>query len=74
MSGRVDGRASGAKVNIEKSEIMYVGTDREDEDRFERDYFRVLGVNLGIEDRESRDVQFEGIVNSSRKMLGFLKN
>ena len=55
------GRASGAKVNLEKSEIMYVGGDRvercEIEMKERKDYFKVLGVNLGIADKEGRDVQ-----------------
>lgn len=71
------GRASGAKVNIEKSEIMFVGGDRIDRCEIglkeRKDYFRVLGVNLGIADREGRDMQYEGIVNSIKKMLGFWK-
>lgn len=71
------GRASGAKVNIEKSEIMYVGVGRVGRMELglkeKKGYFRVLGVNLGIEDREGRDMQYEGIVNSVRKTLGFWK-
>ena len=53
------GRASGAKINIEKSEIMYVGVERAGRREIglkeKKDYFRMLGVNLGIEDREGRD-------------------
>ena len=71
------GRASGAKVNVEKSEIMYVGGDRiercEIELKERKDYIRVLGVNLGMADKEGRDVQHEGIVNSIKKTLGFWK-
>lgn len=71
------GRASGAKVNIEKSEIMYVGGDRvercEIEMKERKDYFKVLGVNLGIADKEGRDVQYEGLLNSIKKTLGFWK-
>lgn len=39
-----------------------------------KDYFREFGVNLWIEDGEGRDIQFEGIVNSIRKALGFWKH
>ena len=71
------GRASGAQVNIEKSEIMYFGERREGmgETGFKenKDYFKVLGVNLGIKGKEGRDRQYEGIVNSIRKTLGFWK-
>ncbi len=76
-SVEIYGRASGAKVNIEKSEIMYIGKDKAGRIEIglkeKKDYIRVLGVNLGIEDREGRDLQYEGIVNSIRKTLGFWK-
>lgn len=58
-------RASGARVYIEKSEWMVLG--KESVGRVEiglkenKEYFRVLGVNLGIQDGEGRDVQFESI-------------
>ena len=71
------GRASGAKINMEKSEIMYVGVERAGRREIglkeEKDYFRILGVNLGIKDKEGRDMQFEGIMNGIRKTLGFWK-
>ena len=71
------GRASGAKVNLEKSEIMYVGGDRiercEVELKERKDFIKVLGVNLGIADKEGRDVQYEGLVNSIKKTLSFWK-
>ena len=69
------GRASGARVNIEKSEIMYINKDREERVEIgikeKTDYFRVLGVNLGIKEEVGRDRQYEGIVTSIRKTLGF---
>lgn len=34
-----------------------------------KEYFRVLGVNLGIKDREGRDAQYEGIIEGARKTL-----
>jgi len=69
------GRASGAKVNIEKSEIMYFG-DNVGGRRYiglkeRKDCFKVLGVNLGIKAREGRDMQYEGILNSMKRTLGF---
>ena len=71
------GRASGAKINMEKSEIMYVGVERAGRREIglkeEKDYFRILGVNLGIKDKEGRDMQFEGIMNGIRKTLRFWK-
>ena len=71
------GRASGAKVNIEKSEIMYIGENREEREEIRmkenKGYMKVLGVNLGIEEKEGRDRQYEGIVNRIRKTLGFWK-
>uniref|UniRef100_A0A671TR16 Reverse transcriptase domain-containing protein n=1 Tax=Sparus aurata TaxID=8175 RepID=A0A671TR16_SPAAU len=72
------GRASGARVNIEKSEIMYIGEDSggrvEIGLKEKKDYLRVLGVNLGIKDKEGRDMQLEGIVNSIKKTLSFWKH
>ena len=35
-----------------------------------KDYFQVLGVNLGMAGKEGRDVQYEGIVNSIIKGEG----
>ena len=71
------GRASGARVNREKSEIMHFGERGEGTGetglRENKDYFKVLGVNLGIKGKEGRDRQYEGIVNSIRKTLGFWK-
>lgn len=68
-------RASGAKVNIERSEIMYIGVDkkgREDVGLKERkNYLKILGINLGLEGREGRDMQYEGIMNSIRRILMF---
>ena len=54
---------------------MYINKDREERVEIgikeKTDYFRVLGVNLGIKEEEGRDRQYEGIVNSIRKTLGF---
>ena len=62
---------------MEKSEIMYVGVERAGRREIglkeKKDYFRMLGVNLGIEDKEGRDMQFEGIMNGIRKTLRFWK-
>ena len=71
-------RVSGAKINIDKSKIMYVGADRRERVEIglveEKEYLRILGINLGIEDRKGRDIQLEGIVNRIRKTLGGWKH
>ena len=76
-SVEVYGRASGAKINIEKSEFMVLGTGSvgraEVELKENKDFFRVLGINLGLKDREGRDVQYEGVLGSIRKTLRFWK-
>jgi len=71
------GRASGARVNLDKSEIMYIGQVR---DRIcdiglkeNKDYFRVLGINLGIKDVEGRDRQYVELINGIVKTLRFWK-
>ena len=77
--GSVDlyGRASGAKINIEKSEIMYIGESREKMGgiglKENKGYMKVLGINLGIEGEEGRDRQYEVMINSLKKTLGFWK-
>lgn len=36
-----------------------------------KNYLKILGINLGLEGREGRDMQYEGIMNSIRRILMF---
>lgn len=62
------GRASGAKINKIKSEIMYIGeVERVDVGlKVEEKYIKVLGVHLGVESKEARDVTWTGVINKIR--------
>ena len=68
---------SGAKINVNKSEIMYVGI--KDEDKIDiglnekGDYFKILGVNLGKESKNGRDKVYEGLLNELKRKLNFWK-
>lgn len=62
------GKASGAKINREKSEIMYIGeVERADVGvRVEEKYMKVLGVYLGVDSKEARDITWAGVINKIR--------
>ena len=72
------GRASGARVNIDKSEIMYMNENEKEKAevglRERKDYIRVLGINVGIEDRRGREIQYDEIIGGMRKVFGLWKN
>lgn len=73
----VYGKASGAKVNIEKSEIMYVGKVQTQgcdiPFKVAQDYIKILGVNLGVKDKEARDLTWTGVLNKIRRVMSFWK-
>ncbi len=62
------GRASGAKINRDKSEIMYIGEIERIEVgvRLEEKYMKVLGVYLGVDSIEARDATWAGVINKIR--------
>lgn len=62
------GKASGAKINVDKSELMYIGEVERVEVgiRVEEKYMKVLGVYLGVESKEARDVTWTGVINKIR--------
>ncbi len=62
------GKASGAKINMEKSELMYIGDVERVEVgvRVEEKYMKVLGVYLGVESKEARGVTWTGVINKIR--------
>ncbi len=64
------GRASGAKINIDKSEIMFIGktTTGDCDFAFKRaeKHIKILGVYLGIEEIEARDLMWTGVLNKMK--------
>uniref|UniRef100_A0A4W5LRK9 Reverse transcriptase domain-containing protein n=3 Tax=Hucho hucho TaxID=62062 RepID=A0A4W5LRK9_9TELE len=68
---KVYGKASGAKVNMDKSIVMYIGKTNEGNFNFKevKDYFKVLGVFLGVKDKEARDLTWSGVINKVRKVV-----
>lgn len=71
------GRASGAKVNKEKSEIMSIGGvnvgEKESLFKVTKEYTKILGINIGVKDKEARDVTWTGILNKIKQVLQFWK-
>jgi len=71
------GRAAGAKINIEKSEIMSFGeakiSDCDIPFKNVKDYIRVLGVNLGVEDIKARDITWSVILQKIRQTVNYWK-
>ncbi len=57
------GKASGAKINVDKSEIMSVGgVDIEGENipfKITKEYTKILGVNIGVNGKEARDCHMD---------------
>jgi hypothetical protein len=68
---KVYGQASGAKVNMEKSIVMYIGKINEGNFPFKvvKDYFKVLGVFLGVKEMEARDLTWSGVINKVRMVV-----
>lgn len=66
------GRASGAKINKDKSVLMYIGTVERVEVGLsvEERYIKVLGVYLGVESKEATDVTWSGVINKIRTVCG----
>lgn len=73
----VFGKASGAKINIEKSEIMRIGgVDMSGCDipfKITKEYVNILGVNIGVNAKEARDVTWTGILSKIKQVLQFWK-
>lgn len=71
------GKASGAKVNIEKSEIMSIGgvnvEGRDIPFKIAKEYMKILGINIGVNDKEARDATWTGILNKIKQVLQFWK-
>ncbi|XDV53672.1 hypothetical protein PO909_022110 [Leuciscus waleckii] len=69
------GKASGAKINIDKSEIMSIGgvdIGRCDIPfKVTNDHMRILGVNIGVNAKEARDATWTGILNKMKQVLQF---
>lgn len=71
------GKASGAKINVDKSEIMSIGgvEIREFDAPFKiaKDHLKILGVNIGANVKEARDATWAGVINKIKQVLQFWK-
>ena len=71
------GRAAGAKVNIEKSELMCIGQEGDRVDSMIAfrvvDCIKVLGVNIGPNEKEARDITWTGVINKIKHTLNAWK-
>lgn len=71
------GKASGAKINVEKSEIMYVGNVKKDDCdipfKIAKDYIKILGVFVGTKEKEARDLTWTGVLNKVKQVLNLWK-
>lgn len=69
------GKASGAKINVDKSEIMSIGGVEMGECdipfKVTEDYMMILGVNIGVNAKEARDATWTGILNKIKQVLLF---
>jgi hypothetical protein len=63
----VYGRASGAKVNVEKSQMLCtddtVMSTCNIPFKTVKGHVRILGVNIGVDEREARDLTWTGVIN-----------
>lgn len=71
------GKASGAKINIEKSEIMSIGgvglRGCDIPFKTAKDYVNILGVQIGENAKDARDATWTGILNKIKQVLQFWK-
>lgn len=70
------GKASGAKINIEKTEIMSRGVDLRGCDtpfKTTINYVHILGVQIGENAKDARGATWTGILNKIKQVLQFWK-
>lgn len=71
------GEASGAKINIDKSKMMYMGgmEQKGSEAPLEkvRGSFKILGIYIGENERETRDQTWAEVLNKMKRGLSFWK-
>ncbi len=76
-SFEIYGKASGAKINVEKSEIMYVGKINRGECDIPftvaNDFIRVLGIYVGSKEKEARDLTWTGVLNKIKQIFNCWK-
>lgn len=67
------GKASGAKVNVDKTEIMYIGNVNQIgcsmPFRVANDYIKILGIHIGVKEKEARDETWNGVINKVKNTL-----
>lgn len=71
------GKASGAKINVNKSEIMFINTNTPDESevqfKIKKDYMRILGIYMGIDSKGARDNLWTEVINKMQKIFNMWK-
>lgn len=73
----VYGRASGAKVNVEKSQMLCADDNVISTCNIPfktvKGHVRILGVNIGVDEREARDLTWTGVINKIKTTLNCWK-
>ena len=71
------GKAAGAKINVDKSEIMYMGNmdERVCDIPFKlaEGSVKILGINIGKNEKDARDMTWTGVINKLKQTLNFWK-
>lgn len=71
------GKAAGAKINVDKSEIMYMGNTNERvcEIPFKvaEGSVKILGIDIGKNEKDARDMTWTGVINKLKQTLNFWK-
>lgn len=69
------GKASGVRININKSNIMRIGKMKEELCKwdFEKndDIVKILGINLGVNSVAMRDTNWTVVINKIRNVLNY---
>lgn len=70
-------KASGAKINVEKSEIMFFGKVNKEKVgvpfKVREDFIKILGINIGTKEKEARDETWTGVLNKIKNTLNYWK-
>ena len=71
------GRASGARLNMTKSEVMFIGTTVPNQDqipfKIKEDHMKVLGVYVEIDSPKARDLLWSEMMSKMQRCLNFWK-
>lgn len=71
------GRASGARLNMMKFEVMFVNTPVPGGDQIQfkikEDHMKVLGIYVGVDSVEARDFLWSEIISKMQRCLNYWK-